>query len=221
MVSARAARMMPAFCIVALGLILSPHSFAQQKDKEEEHAPGIYLADPADGATPHLVRLVGSKPQEVKTKGLGKAMLTQGLLKPSTVWELGGPASDFRITQTTPTFYFYFQGKSPDTSDPMAMFSQMMDADTMPAAARTPGDFALVALTVTGDTRQSNMGKMGTGSRPKNTVDCTQNRLAQGAYTLSPKNPLKPGEYAFFFLSGAGPSMGGFAAWDFGVDAPK
>lgn len=64
------------------------------------------------------------------------------------------------------------------------------------------------------------MGKVGTTSKPKGAVECTQERLAQGAYRLQPKSPLEPGEYAFVFMNAMG-AAGRMTMGDFGLDAPK
>jgi hypothetical protein len=215
-----AAATLTAALILALPLAASPVG-----QDPTTHAPGIYVETPGAGGTT-LARLAGSRPQEVKTKGLGKMILSQGLLKASNVWSLGGPMADLRITNATPTFHFYFDTSSQSSgaapADPMAALAQMMNADVMPASARTAGDFALVRLEVVDDNRQVNMGKVTSSApKPKNAVACTEERLAQGAYTLQPKSPLAPGEYAFFYIATMGAMGGGYQAWDFGVDAPK
>jgi hypothetical protein len=211
-----------AVALAAASLITLPMAASPARQDKATHDPGIYVTS---AGKPDPVRLTGSRPQEVKQKGLGKMILTQGIVKASNVWSLGGPMADIRITDSSPTFYFYFNapgqaGAAP--ADPMAMMSQMMNADVMPANAKTAGDFALVRLTLVDQNRQANMGKVTSSApKPKNAVACTEERLAQGAYTLKPKSPLEPGEYAFFYVATMSGMGGGYQAWDFGVDAPK
>jgi hypothetical protein len=191
--------------------------FAQDNGK---HAPGIYLAAPGKDGAEEQTRLVGARPHEVKTTGLGKMILTQGLLKGSMVYELAGETADVRTAAISPAFYFYFDTAQAG-SDPMAMMSQMMSGDGMPSGAKTAADFSLIRLTLTNGNRHANMGKLGSSGKPKDTVECTQERLAQGAYRLQPKNPLPPGEYAFVFTNSMGPGGGSMSMWDFGVDIAK
>lgn len=198
---------------------------AQSPDQQAaaKHPAGIYIVDSGAGSSENLVRIVGARPQEMKTTGMGKMMLTGGLLKGAMVVVLAGPTADVRVAAASPTFYFYFDSAPASPSaDPMAAFSQMMGGDAMPPGAKTAADFTLVRLSLTNEGRQANLGKVGaSGSKPKDSVACVQERLAQGAYRLRPKEPLQPGEYAFFFGNSMGPAAGGMTAWDFGVDAAK
>jgi hypothetical protein len=183
----------------------------------EPHPAGIYMASGsgADGAS--LVRLRGAR-ADIKTKGLGMMMLTQGLAKGSFEADLPGPVADIRTSNGAATFYFYFDTKAaedPTSVDPMAALG-MVTGDAMPMQAHSAGDFVLVQLKASGDRRSVNVGKMGSSGIPKNAVPVDIERLAEGAYRLRPKEPLKPGEYAFSFVSGTGPSG---VLWDFGVDA--
>jgi hypothetical protein len=199
---------------------LPPSGTGGASQDEAKPAPGIYLVTADAAGAEQLTRVVGAQPHEVKTTGMAKMILTQGLLKGSMHVELAGPVADLRTASPTPTFRFYFDtSESRTEADPFAALNQLVGGDAMPPGAKTAADFSLVHLTLTGSGRQADMGKIGSmGSHPKNTVDCVQERLAQGVYALRPKNALKPGEYAFFFGTGMNPGGGGFTAWDFGVD---
>ncbi|MGE5244071.1 MAG: hypothetical protein ACM3SQ_07580 [Betaproteobacteria bacterium] len=200
---------------VAAAVIVAAAGSAGRAQTADKHQPGIYLATPgASGET--LVRLRGSTP-DFKTKGMMKMMLTQGLSRGSFEADLAGPVADIRTPAGAVTFYFYFDpdaGQPNASMDPIAAMSAM-SGDAMPPQARSAGDFALIELKTSDDKRIADMGKMGS-TRPKNAVAVTVERLAQGAYKLQPKEPLRPGEYAFCFVSGTGP---GGVLWDFGVDA--
>jgi hypothetical protein len=212
-----------AAAVIASAILCTLHATSAGPFVEDgnKHVPGIYLAAPGQNGAEEQVRLPGSRPHEVKTTGLGKMILTQGLLKGSMVFELAGNVADLRTAALSPTFYFYFDtDPAQPGGDPMAMMSQMMTGDAMPVGAKTAAEFSLIHLSLTDGNRQANMGKVGgMSSKPKDTVECTQERLAQGVYRVQPKSPLKPGEYAFVFTNSMGGSMS--SMWDFGIDPPK
>jgi hypothetical protein len=188
--------------------------------EDTKHAPGIYVVTRGTDGAEEQVRLVGARPHEVKNTGLAKMMLSQGLLKGSTLVELAGTTADLHVSTSSPTFYFYFDaGSAQQGMDPMAALGQMMGGDGMPMGAKTAADFSLVHLTLSHDNRQANMGKTGS-TQPKDVIECTEERLAQGVYKLQPKGELKPGEYAFFFTNSM-PGAGMMQAWDFSVDATQ
>ena len=201
-----------------------------QADDSAKPAPGIYVTTPKTSGSDELVRIPGARPQQVKTQGIGKMILTQGLMKASTMVALAGPIADLRVTSVSPVFVVALpESTSPaappsaSAADPAAGFAQMnqmMSGDVMPQGAKTGADFQLVQLTLVSNNRQADMGKVGSqGGKLKNSIDCDQERIGSGYYRLRPKQALKPGaEYAFFFQSTTG--MGnGYAAWAFGVDA--
>jgi hypothetical protein len=190
--------------------------------------PGIYLAAPGKGGAEALTKLSGSRPKEVKQTGMLKMVLSQGIAKGSFRAELGGPISDVRVTGA-PKFYFYFETAAdkdakakPD--DPMAAAMAMMGqggADSLPADAKTAGDFTLVRFTLNkAGNREAEVGKMSAGgtSESRDAITCTSERLASGQYVLTPKEPLKPGEYAFYYAAAASGGAGTTTMWDFGID---
>jgi len=204
-------------------------------DDEAKPAPGIYVTMAGKSGGDELTRIPGAHPEQVKTQGLGKMILTQGLMKASMMVALAGPIADLRITNTSPVFVVSLPESTPPPTpgappppppDPAAMLSQMsqmnqmMSGDTMPSGAKTAADFQLVQLTVSSGNRQADMGKLGSqGGKLKNSIDCDQERVGSGYYRVHPKQPLKAGaEYAFFFQNSANAGAGG-SAWAFGVDA--
>jgi hypothetical protein len=191
-------------------------------DEKAKPAPGIYVSAPGKSGGDQLARIPGARPEQVKTKGIGKMILSQGLIKGSMMVALAGPMADTRITTASPAFIVSLPDQQATPSPNPADFSgvtQMMSGDTMPIGAHTGADFQLVALTIADGNRQADMGKLGSqGGKLKNSIDCEQERLGSGYYRLRPRQALKAGgEYAFFFqnsMAGSGPGT----AWAFGVD---
>jgi hypothetical protein len=77
------------------------------------------------------------------------------------------------------------------------------------------------------DERELIVGQFGafsasTGTRSEDTIPLRVERLAPGAYRVTPGEELGPGEFCFFYAAGA--SMLGSGAvgklFDFGVDPP-
>ncbi len=187
----------------------------------EKRSPGIYLAAPGQNAAETLTRLIGGRAREVKSKGMLKMVLSQGIAKGSFAAELSGPQSDVR-TKGSPTFYFYLDSAADKSSadSPEALLSMMSGGDSLPAGARNASDFVLIRLTVNKDgNREGEIGKMtGTGSpKSKDAVATNVERLAQGEYLVTPKGPLGPGEYAFYCVVNGG-AQGNSPMWDFGID---
>ena len=205
---------------IAIATALHVAAARSLADDPPKQPAGVYVAQ-AKGDTEELIRIPGQRPQQVKTKGIGKMLATQGLLKPSMMMELAGPIADVRVTQSQPVFYIYIDAEDGQSTDPFAGVSAIMSRDAMPQGARTGADFSLVYLTVAKESRQADLGKVGGGGKMKDSVECAEERLAQGVYRLRPKSALKPGEYAFFFTGQGGSGMNAMGAWPFGVDLPK
>jgi hypothetical protein len=215
--------------VVVVGLVVVRTVRLHAEDTAKP-APGIYLSAPGKSGGDELVRIPGARPEQVKTQGIGKMMLTQGLMKASLMVALAGPIADLRITNASPVFVVSLlesaSPASPPSTDPNAVlgqFNQTMSGDTMPPGAKTGSDFQLVLLTLVSGNRQADMGKVGSqGGKLKNSIDCDQERVAAGYYRLRPKQALKAGgEYAFFYQTSMGMGGNSGTAWAFGVDAGK
>jgi hypothetical protein len=203
--------------------VLAQHDNAGEPAKQK---PGIYVAVPGKGGAEALTKLVGGRPREVKQTGMMKMVLSQGMAKGSFRAELGGPIADVRVSGS-PKFYFYLDNGAdkPKSDDPMAnaiaAMSTMGGSDSLPSDAKSAGDFTLVHMTLNkAGNREAEVGKMtGSGSSSSSdAVACTVERLAQGEYVMTPKSPLKPGEYAFYYANNPGGGAAASTFWDFGVD---
>jgi hypothetical protein len=209
--------------VAACGMLAAPVARLRAEESKKP-APGVYFEEAGKSGSAALTRIPGGRPEQVKTKGLMKMIATQGLAKASTVVALAGTIADVRTAETAPVFIISLPeapGSTAMPADPLAAYSQMMSGDAMPPGARTGADFQLVQLTVTADSRQAELGKVGSqGGKMKNSVDMSEERVMQGEYRLRPKQALKPGEYAFFVQNG-GVNGAAATAWAFGVDAKK
>jgi hypothetical protein len=92
-----------------------------------------------------------------------------------------------------------------------------MSGDLFPPQAHRADEFVLVRLQPKGDTREGHVGghERGSKSVSKDAVPFTSEPLAPGEFRVTPKDPLGPGEYAFYYAA-QGP---GGQLFDFGVDA--
>jgi hypothetical protein len=90
----------------------------------------------------------------------------------------------------------------------------------MPYGSTNAAEFVLVRLKTAGDSRllvtpQGDQG--GHAEIPKEAVPLNVEASGPRAFSVHPKTPLTPGEYAFYWNSG-GRGFGG-QIWDFGIDS--
>ncbi len=187
-----------AAAIVAAASLLA-HARQQAPPTRE---PGLYLVK-ADGSA---IRLTLQAP-DIKTKGMGKALLSQGIMGPSTEGHVSGAHADEHIAPGVATFYLHLPSSA---GDPM---TKAMNNMTVPLQVKNPGNLALIRLKVvdTGDERIADLGKAG-GGKPKNIVDWTPAKLSATVFKFETKAPLDAGEYAVTTV----PVLSG-ELWDFGV----
>jgi hypothetical protein len=195
--------MSPRHRLVLVAVLLAAASIlthARQQPPTRE--PGLYLVK-ADGSA---VRLTLQAP-DIKTKGMGKSIISQGIMRPSTEGHVSGAHADEHIAPGVATFYLHLPSAA---KDPMAMAMNNM---AMPPQVKNPGNVALIRLKVadTGDERIADLGKAG-GGKPKNIVDWTPTKLSATVFTFETKAPLDAGEYAVTTV----PVLNG-ELWDFGV----
>lgn len=174
---------------------------------------GIYLAT-ASNMTP----LEPSVFSGGKSGGVFMSAMTGGLKK--TQWKavVRSPRAMQRVQTTTPEFYFYFERTSSGLGN-TGLVGAMLGASS-------PNEFVLVRMTEKKNERELVIGEAGafsvsSGTRSKDTVDMTIERLQPGVYKVTSKFPLTPGEYCFFYAGGASTFMAAGAGklFDFGVDA--
>lgn len=170
-------------------------SWAQAQQAAVPEKPGIYL----DGTAPEVRQLPMETSSDVQVKGMGTAMLTQGIVKPKQFVRHAGAKSDFVIKGTLPAFLFRFPPKNPPR-DPMAMMAYSGE-HALPWGTKHPKDFILAQPVVEGETRIFDTGKI---QKIKFEIE----QLQPDAFRVRVAAPLAPGEYAFFMSQGGGaPTM--------------
>lgn len=189
-------------------------------DPTAPHPPGIYVDLGPDGGG--LVPLEPAGYTGGKTGGVFKSILTAGIVKAKWKAELRGPRANQRIAMPSPAFYFYFEVAN-------AGLSTQGNFPGMGVPATSPNEFVFARFKATRSGRELIVGEIGsygasTGARSKDTIDVKIERLAPGAYRVTPELPMEPGEYCIFHagtISAVGPGGGGTLGrlFDFGVDA--
>ena len=180
-----------AFALLASAAVLSAQSQAPAPNEK----PGIYL----DGTSGEVRRLPMETTSDLEMKGVGKAMLTQGIMKPKQLVKHAGAKSEFVIKGTVPPFLFRFPPKTMP-SNPSAMMAYSSE-DALPFGTKHPKDFILAPATVVGDTRVFDTGKI---EKIKFEIE----QLKPDTFRVRIAQPIVPGEYAFFMGQGGGsPTM--------------
>lgn len=176
--------------------------------------PGIYYE--IEGGEP--VVLEPTVFTQGKTGGMFMSAMTGGLKKTKIKAIVRNARANIRLADGTPVFYFYFEsrGGGPGAGGFAALA----------AGATSPNEFVLAKMTPRNEERElinMEIGALGFsgGTRSKDTVPFSVERLEPGIYRVRPTDPLPPGEYCFFHAAGVS-AMGGSAMgrlYDFGVDA--
>jgi hypothetical protein len=170
-------------------------------------AAGIYF-EQAGGTE---VKIPSETSTDIQTKGIAKASLTMGLARPSQIVTHPGAHAATVITEAQPSFLFRF-GQQPNRNDMAAMMAAY-SGDGMPMMATSAKEFSLIRLTVEGDTRIADTGKL---QRVKAEAKPVKTR----EFRVKVLEPLTPGEYAFYL---ADPGRGGgipAQIWPFSYAAP-
>ncbi len=182
------------------------------------HDAGIYI-DAGEGS-PKLVGLEPAVFSQGKTGGMFTSAMTMGLKKMKWRAVVRSAHAPLRTRKTAPVFYFYFESRSSGLGNSGGFAGWV-------GGATSPNEFVLARMQTKDNGRELVVGEMGafggsSGARSEDTVEMRIEKLAPGAYRVSPATPLGPGEYCFFHGGGGNVAMGaGTAAgklFDFGVE---
>jgi hypothetical protein len=175
--------------------------------------PGIHLhAVDADDLILEPNSYDGSK----TSNALGSA-LTGGLSKAKMKAVIGGAEAALRTSDANAEFYFVFEKSAATLGS---------SNNSWYAALTSPNQFKLLRLDRKTSNREVTTASVGafsaqSGTDEKAVVRFTFVRLKPGVYRVIPKDPLPPGEYAFFpaAVGGQGTAGAGMSQiFDFGVD---
>ncbi|MEI7981708.1 MAG: hypothetical protein WCI71_08630 [Bacteroidota bacterium] len=157
------------------------------KNPNAMHKTGIYYYNPQNAENP-LIKLDAVKVSYTTSSG-GYG----GYGGSSTTANLNGTESKLKITETSPTFYFYFddKGRSSDWFE-----------------STSPNEFELTKLIIKKDKRFCKVGGSSSGFMSssensgipqKDKIPFEYNKVKDGIFIISFNKPFKPGEYCFVF----------------------
>jgi hypothetical protein len=179
---------------------LSPHNY------------GVYLFEETEGAR-RLTQIEPSVSAQNRTGGkVTRAITPFGLGKVKVKANLSGTASKIQLKQSQPVFYFYLDAKSGGL-------------DTLSGIPSTPNEFVLVKFNIRDDNRELTIAKSNAygakgGISDESVVEFTSEKAGEGIYKITPKAPLKNGEYAFYLLNSGNSNASraiGSKFFDFGI----
>lgn len=145
-----------------------------------------------------------------------KSSMTFGLKKAKYKAKVMNNAANLHINQSDPVFYFVFNPDIRTAGANMAGFWGM--------PATSPNEFILVQMDIQKNSRQAVLGEYGTfsgmdmGARDKDVRPHSFEKLRPGVYKVTPKQPLTPGQYSFYYAANVtGLGFAGGKVFDFGV----
>jgi hypothetical protein len=180
-------------------------------DPMSPHGFGIYLYEENNGEK-KMTQLTPNVSAQNRTGGLFTSSLTYGIGKVKTKANLPGTAANLQIKETQPVFYFYLDNKSGGLN-------------TSSGIPSTPNEFALVRFNVRSDNREVTIGKSNAfgakgGLSDEYVVEYNAQDLGNGIFKVTPKAPLKNGEYGFYLINSGNSNAStavGAKFFDFGV----
>lgn len=197
----------------------SPDTKALPPDPNDplaEHDPGIYYVRQNPGGR-QMTQLDPTAYSGGKSGGVFTSVMTYGIHKAKWKAVVRGARANVRITEESPTFYFYFEQKH-------GTLSYAGGAGGWFGGLSSPSQFSLARLESKKDSRELVIGEFGvtgasTGTPGKDVTDFDFEKVAPGIFKVVPRANLKPGEYCFFY-TGQNTAMGagGGDLFDFGIN---
>jgi hypothetical protein len=207
--------------IVEAGTNNSPAAGSKQpaadpNNPRSPHDGGIYWLQ-KEKRDNQMVGLEPSVYSAGKSGGFFSSAMTYGIAKIHTNAVVRGDRATLRISEASPEFWFYFEEKS-------AGLSQSGGFST---GASSPNEFILAKMQKKSKDRELTVEEMNafgasSGTRDKDVVDFDFVKVAPGIYKVTPKSPLPPGEYCFFYAGeNMSRGMAGGKLFDFGIDSAQ
>jgi hypothetical protein len=182
-------------------------------DPAAPHQAGIYIFSDSSPAGSKMTALKPSFYTEKIASGGSLSMMTYGIAKVKNKDVVSGAHANLRITDSQPTFYFYFED-----ANTILNHHSSLTFDPSMGSTRNPIEFVLRKFDIKKDTREivlfSRNSYSGPGATPDNGLTgFTYNNLRPGVYKVTLNAPLSPGEYGFLASDGLNKSV-----FDFGKD---
>ncbi len=181
-------------------------------DPMAKHNFGIYLYEEINGQR-KMTQLQPNVSAQNRTGGKFTNSITPfGLGKIKKKANLPGRSANLQIQATQPVFYFYLDATSGGLN-------------TTSGIPSTPNEFTLVVFNQRSDNREvtiskeNNWGGKG-GLSDEYVVPFDAEDMGNGVFKITPKTPLKKGEYGFYLVTSGTSNAGdaiGTKFFDFGV----
>ena len=171
-------------------------------DPSVPHPSGLYLID--TGAR-KLNRIEPTVSSQAKTGGIFGYALTMGIASMSVKVAIAGEQARAVSSAALPEFYFFFDASNPQTAN-LASTWASGSAQTV----SSPSEFSLIKLDPKGGRREAKVGSMNiagakSGVMDKDRIPFDFQMVRDGVYKVTPKQILRPGQYAFIYaLAGSG-----------------
>lgn len=180
-------------------------------DPAAPHNFGIYLFEEKDGVK-KMTQLTPNVSAQNRTGGLFTSSLTYGIGKVKIKANLPGTTAKLQLNEAQPVFYFYLDTKS----------GGLNTASGVPS---TPNEFTLIKFNVRSDNREVTIGKANAfgakgGLSDEYVMQFNAEDMGNGIFKISPKTPLKNGEYGFYLINSGNSNASsavGAKFFDFGV----
>jgi hypothetical protein len=190
---------------------LSGPAATDPNDPSAPHDFGIYIYEEKGGGK-MMTRLEPNVSAQNRTGGMWTNSMTYGIGKIKTKANLPGTTAKLQLKDSQPVFYFYLDAKSGGLN-------------TASGVASTPNEFALVKFNVRSDNREVTIGKQNAfggkgGLSDEYVMEFTSESVGSGVFKITPKIPLKNGEYGFYLLNSGNSNTSsavGAKFFDFGV----
>jgi len=155
---------------------------------------------------------------EQETGGILGYALTSGIASMSVKAAIQNEAARYSAKVSTPVFYFFF-----DEANGQPAQTTSWAAGTA-ATVTAPSEFTLVELMPKKGRREARVGSINiggakTGVMDKDRLSFDYELVRPGVYRVTPKSPLKAGQYGFIYSLTGGGGAGALTAriFDFGV----
>ncbi len=188
------------------GRASAPVSQADPLDAQEA---GIYVQRPNG-----VVQINPTTFSSTKSNFLGTA-LTYGIKKTKVRAAIRGASANTEISNPRPVFYFKFGDTSGAANTSMSGF--------LAFGATSPAEFVLVKMERKSNSREAVLMEVSafgatTGTREKDIIEYSFEKVRPGLFKVVPKNSLDVGEYCFYYASSYGAvGLAGGKLFDFSV----